>query len=125
MENETTLLLKKIGIDEDLKFNETIPILKNYVNTKFKEIEDGIYKFEDEIYILIIDFNKRQYSNFLKPIEGFGFEGWIFDFQGNVIKEISIENKESKEDNYLKDIRPLLGTASGSNYKFYWEYGKS
>lgn len=124
MENETTLLLKKIGIEEDLEFNETIPILKNYINIKFKEIEDRIYKFEDELYILIIDFNKRQYSNFLKPMEGFGLEGWVFDFQGNVIKEVSIENEESIEDNYyLKDIRPLLGTASGSNYKFYWEYG--
>ncbi|OWT32628.1 hypothetical protein BGI41_06695 [Methanobrevibacter sp. 87.7] len=123
MENITTLMLKKIGIDEKVEFNETIPILKNYINKDFKELDDGIYIFEDSSYILTLDFNKREYSHILKPIDGFEAEGWIFDFQGNLINEISAEFEESVGINYLENVRPLFGTASGSDYKFYWEYG--
>lgn len=123
MENETALIIKKLGIDEKLNFNETIPILKNYVKSDFKEIEDHVYVLENESYILTIDFNKKEYSDVLKPVEGFGAEGWVFDFYGNPLREIKSNDEITTDDiDLLKDVRPLIGTASGSNYEFHWEF---
>lgn len=123
MENETVELLHKIGIDEELEYDESIPILSNYLSAKVKQLSKHIWQLENDTYILTIDFNNKTYENITKPYEDIPSEGYIFDFHGNVIDEV--KSKEIIKEDSSINVKPFIGFVPKTDYKFYWEFGNS
>ncbi len=122
MENETIELLHKLGINEELEYDESIPILSNYLSSKVKQLSQHLWQFENDTYILTIDFSNKTYENITKPYEDMPSEGYIFDFHGNVIDEIKAKEFRNNEDPII-NVRPFIGTVPGTDHNFYWEFG--
>jgi len=117
MENETIELLHKLGINEELEYDESIPILSNYLSSKVKQLSQHLWQFENDTYILTIDFSNKTYENITKPYEDMPSEGYIFDFHGNVIDEIKAKEFRNNEDPII-NVRPFIGKVPGTDHNF-------
>ncbi|WP_295723258.1 hypothetical protein [uncultured Methanobrevibacter sp.] len=124
MENETNQLLKSLHINEQLKYDESIPILENFKDAKVKELSSRIWHLESDTYILIIDFNDKTYKNLTKPYADIESEGYIFNFHGEMIGEIS-NNPSIKNSQAGYNIKLPVGKSPFKEEEYYWQFANT
>lgn len=124
MENETNQLLKSLHINEQLNYDESIPILENFKDADVKELSSRIWYLESDAYILIIDFNAKTYKNLTKPYADIESEGFIFNFHGEMIGEISNNQFiENSPDGY--NIKIPVGKSTTTDEQYYWQFANT
>lgn len=124
MENETNQLLMSLHINEELNYDESIPILENFMDADVKELSSRLWYLESDAYILIIDFNEKTYKNLTKPYEDIESEGFIFNFHGEMIGEISNNQFiENSHDGY--NIKIPVGKSTITGEKYYWQFANT
>ena len=124
MENETNQLLKSLHINEQLNYDESIPILENFSDSEVYELSPQIWHLENDTYILIIDFNSKTYKHLTKPYEDIESEGFIFNFHGEMIGEIS-KNKSIKNSQEGYNIKLPVGKSILTNEEYYWKFANT
>ena len=124
MENETNQLLKSLHINEQLNYDESIPILENFIDAEVYELSPQIWHLENDTYILIIDFNSKTYKHLTKPYEDIESEGFIFNFHGEMIGEIS-KNQSIKNSQEGYNIKLPVGKSILTNEEYYWKFANT
>ena len=124
MEHETNQLLGQLHINEVLEYDESIPILTEFMDAEVNELSPQLWHLESDTYILIIDFNSKTYKHLTKPYEDIESEGFIFNFHGEVIGEIS-QNQSFKNLQEEYNIKLNIGKSLTTGDIHYWEFANT